>query len=153
MGLDRFKPFLRQADDYLTQTGGLAALTRDVPSATPSPNATLTGSRVSSPGPLGPSTIAATSSVLEDSPLRCELPDGRAVPYLDLGNGFIAVPAEEIGGSSTDYGFGFSIGITITGMGMPTVEKYGGIAGGGKSGKARSYGANSPSEPSTFVLV
>lgn len=29
MGLDRFKPFLRKADDYLTQSGGLVALLRE----------------------------------------------------------------------------------------------------------------------------
>lgn len=141
MGLDRFRPFLRQADDHLTQTGGLAALIRDVSSAAPPPSAASARPPVSPPGPLSPSTIAVTSSVLEDSPLRCKLPDGRAVPYLDLGNGFIAIPAEELGGSSTDYGSGFSIGITITGMGMPTVDKYRGIAGGGKSGPVTSMGS------------
>ena len=138
MGLDRFRPFLRQADDHLTQTGGTAALIREVPTAAPPPSAAPAGPRVSPPGPLSPATIAATSSVLEDSPLRCELPDGRTVPYLDLGNGFIAIPAEELGGSSTDYGSGFSIGITVTEMGMPTVDKYGGVAAGGKSGRATS---------------
>ena len=31
MGLDRFRPFLREADDHLSQTGGMIALLRDVP--------------------------------------------------------------------------------------------------------------------------
>jgi len=31
MGLDRFRPFLREADDHLTQTGGMIALLKDVP--------------------------------------------------------------------------------------------------------------------------
>ncbi len=138
MGLDRFRPFLRQADDHLTQTGGMSALGRDVPSAAPSPNAASVGPRVSPSGPLSTLTIAATSSVLENSPLRCELPDGRIVPYLDLGNGFIAIPAEELGGSGTDFGSGFSIGVATTGTGMPTLDKFGGLAGGSKSGRVTS---------------
>ena len=36
MGLDRFRPFLRQADDHLTQTGGMVALLREVPAPAPS---------------------------------------------------------------------------------------------------------------------
>jgi len=31
MGLDRFKPFLREADDHLARTGGMLALLREVP--------------------------------------------------------------------------------------------------------------------------
>ena len=80
MDLDHFKPFPRRADDHLTQTGGMAALIRDVPASAPPPSAASAGPRVPPPGPLGPSTIAATSSVLADSPLRCELPDGQVVP-------------------------------------------------------------------------
>jgi len=93
---------------------------------------------VLSPGPLSPSTIASTASILEESPLQCELPDGKIVPYLDLGNGFIAIPAEELGGLGTDFGSGFSVGVAVTGTGMPTIDKRGGVAGGGKSGRATS---------------
>jgi len=58
MGLDRFKPFLRRADDHLTQTGGMLALLRDVPTPTaptlaPPPSAMPAGPRLP-PGQLGP---------------------------------------------------------------------------------------------------
>jgi len=33
IGLDDFRPFLRQADEHLTQTGGMTALLRDVPTS------------------------------------------------------------------------------------------------------------------------
>ncbi len=140
VGLDRFQSFLRQADDHLTQTGGMVALLRDVPAPTVAPpqGAASAEPRLPPQGPLTPPTIASTSSVLEDSPLRCELPDGRIVPYLDLGNGFIAIPARELGGSGTDFGSGFSVGVAVTGTGMPTVDKHGGLAGGGKSGTVTS---------------
>ncbi len=45
IGLDRFEPFLRQADDHLTQTGGLLALLRDLPKPAPP----VTAPPVSSP--------------------------------------------------------------------------------------------------------
>ena len=35
MGLDNFKPFLRRADDHLTDTGGLLGLLRDLPKPAP----------------------------------------------------------------------------------------------------------------------
>ena len=59
MGLDRFQPFLRQADDHLTQTGGMAALLREVPTrAAPpvvrSPVAAPAGPGLPPPGLLGP---------------------------------------------------------------------------------------------------
>ena len=52
MGLDRFKPFLREADEHLAQTGGMLALLRDVPkpavpTVSPRPGALP-------PGQLGP---------------------------------------------------------------------------------------------------
>lgn len=58
MGLDRFKPFLRRADDHLTQTGGMLALLRDVPTPTaptlaPPPSAMPAGPRLPPPGQLG----------------------------------------------------------------------------------------------------
>ena len=59
MGLDRFRPFLREADDHLSQTGGTVALLRDVPVPTgPSvarpPVAAPVGPGLPPPGSLGP---------------------------------------------------------------------------------------------------
>ena len=59
MGLDRFRPFLRDADDHLSRTGGTVALLRDVPVPTrPSvarpPVAAPVGPGLPPPGPLGP---------------------------------------------------------------------------------------------------
>jgi len=58
MGLDRFQPFLRQADDHLTRTGGMLALLQDVPTSkaptlAPPPSAMPTGPRLPPPGQLG----------------------------------------------------------------------------------------------------
>ena len=59
MGLDRFRPFLREADDHLSQTGGTVALLRDVPVPTGPfvarpPVAAPVGPGLPPPGPLGP---------------------------------------------------------------------------------------------------
>lgn len=59
MGLDRFQPFLRRADDHLTRTGGMLALLQDVPAPrapalAPPPSATPSGPRLPPPGQLGP---------------------------------------------------------------------------------------------------
>ncbi len=49
MGLDRFQPFLRQADDHLTQTGGMVALLREMPALVAPPVA-----RPPTTAPAGP---------------------------------------------------------------------------------------------------
>ena len=144
VGLDHFKPFLRQADSHLTRTGGVPALLHDLPvpnrsAVNSATNKLSTDSRSSNPSSstlLSNYSLTHTNS--KDIPLECELPNGKVVPYLDLGNGFIAIPAKESGGSGSDFGSGVSIGIIVTGTGMPTVDKYGGLAGGGKSGKSTS---------------
>ena len=59
MGLDQFRPFLREADDHLSQTGGMVALLRDIPVPTaPSvarpPVTAPTGPGLTPAGQLGP---------------------------------------------------------------------------------------------------
>jgi hypothetical protein len=62
MGLDRFRPFLRQADDHLAQTGGMAALLREAAPApaplstprTPTPPGTGATPPLPPPGALMP---------------------------------------------------------------------------------------------------
>ena len=58
MGLDRFQPFLRKADDHLTRTGGMLALLQDLrptaPAVRPPPSAIPAGPRLPPPGQLGP---------------------------------------------------------------------------------------------------
>ena len=59
MGLDRFRPFLREADDHLTQTGGVIALLKDVPTpvaprVTAPPVVATPGRGLPPPGLLGP---------------------------------------------------------------------------------------------------
>jgi hypothetical protein len=66
------------------------------------------------------------------------LPDGRIVPYHDLGNGFAFV---EGGGSAPAIGTGMAVGNAVNSMGMPTVDKPGGVAGGGASGPVTSPGS------------
>lgn len=66
----------------------------------------------------------------------CQLPDGRIVPYIDLGDGYAAIPADAAGHSA--QGTGFAAGRLLTEQGMPTFDKPGGIAGGGASGPVTS---------------
>lgn len=66
----------------------------------------------------------------------CELPDGKIVPYIDLGDGYVAIPADAAGRSSSEGGF--VAGRLLNEQGMPTVEKRGGLAGGGLSGPVTS---------------
>ncbi len=59
MGLNRFRPFLREADDHLTQTGGVIALLKDVPTpvaprVTAPPVVVSPGRGLPPPGLLGP---------------------------------------------------------------------------------------------------
>lgn len=65
----------------------------------------------------------------------CELPDGRMVPYTDVGFGYAAVAD---GGTATDAGAGVGVGHAVAGMNWPNESKDGGLAAGGKSGKVTS---------------
>jgi RHS repeat-associated protein len=68
-------------------------------------------------------------------PNVCQLPNGQIVPYVDLGNGYAIVGS---GGSPTDLGIGAGVGNAANNTAMPTVDKPGGIAGGGSSGPVTS---------------
>jgi len=83
MGLHRFQPFLRRADDHLTQTGGMIALLRDVPApapAAPPASTTPAGPRLPLPGQLGPllrtvlrgASLAAVAALLDAFTSRAE---------------------------------------------------------------------------------
>ena len=65
----------------------------------------------------------------------CQLPNGQIVPYTDLGNGFALIDGDENG---TDLGAGVAAGNALNGTAMPTVNKPGGLAGGGRSGPVTS---------------
>lgn len=65
----------------------------------------------------------------------CELPDGRMVPYTDVGFGYAEVAD---GGTITDVGAGVGAGHAVAGMNWPNESKDGGLAAGGKSGKVTS---------------
>ncbi len=59
------------------------------------------------------------------------------MPYTNLVNGYAAIPADN-SGQATDNGIGVAVGSAVTGTAMPTVDKPGGIAGGGISGPVTS---------------
>lgn len=61
----------------------------------------------------------------------CQLPDGRIVPYSDLGLGYAKV---QEGGVGSNLGAGVGAGHAGANANWPTEEKPGGLAGGGKSG-------------------
>lgn len=69
------------------------------------------------------------------SALTCMLPDGRIVPYRELGNGLALI---EDPGRAPQPGAGMAVGNAVNEIGMPTVDKPGGIAGGGASGRVTS---------------
>ena len=80
MGLDRFKPFLREADEHLAARGALLTLVRDLPQAPPPveeapiriPNPPMPGR--APPGPallwLGLSALPAVRQMIENSDVR-----------------------------------------------------------------------------------
>jgi hypothetical protein len=68
-------------------------------------------------------------------PAFCQLPNGQIVPYVDMGNGFAF---GGYGENATNLGAGTGIGNAVNNIAMPTVDKPGGIAGGGKSGPVTS---------------
>lgn len=61
----------------------------------------------------------------------CQLPDGRIVPYSDLGFGYVQV---QDGGANSDLGGGVGVGHAGANSNWSTEEKPGGLAGGGKTG-------------------
>jgi RHS repeat-associated protein len=67
----------------------------------------------------------------------CQLPNGQIVSYYDMGNGYALIG----GGQSQALpapGAGAAVGNAVNSMAMPTVDKPGGIAGGGASGPVTS---------------
>lgn len=66
----------------------------------------------------------------------CELPDGKIVPYIDLGDGYVAIPGDATGRSSSEGGV--AAGRIIADLDQPSLQKRGGLAGGGKSGPVTS---------------
>ena len=82
-----------------------------------------------------PEFFSLSSKDSSSSKRYCELPDGRMVPYKDVGFGYGTVPN---GGVPTDMGAGVGAGHAAAGMNWPNESKDGGLAAGGKSGKVTS---------------
>lgn len=82
-----------------------------------------------------PEFSSGPSTSKPDDARYCELPDGRMVPYNDVGFGYAAVPE---GGVATDAGASVGLGHAVAGVNWPNESKDGGLAAGGKSGKVTS---------------
>jgi hypothetical protein len=69
----------------------------------------------------------------------CQLPDGRIVPYVPMSGGFALTGAGQF---PTDVHYGVAAGNAAIRADMPTVDKFGGIAGGGRSGEVTSLASS-----------
>jgi len=132
-----------QADDVNAPPRPLAGADQqpDLGAAFSNPNIERQGARARAIAAMRPPPAPAIggqanrATVVAGTTL-CQLPDGRIVPYVTFGDGLAFITGD--GGYPSELGTGAAPGNAVNRADMPTVDKFGGIAGGGRSGPVTS---------------